>query len=422
MTEEFCLAKLPLSSTIRDVGHAISETPAVEWEEARRIVVETVRSAVRPPPVETVPLAQAHGRILAAKLEADRDYPPLARSLRDGFAIHAADAPGTLSVIGETRAGESERSGLARGYAVEIMTGAPLPRGADAVVMVEHVEHVGEKVTIPQAARAGQFINRQGAEAQARATLIPEGTRLDASHIGTLAMTGPTAAAVYRKPSVAILSTGDELVEVGSNPAPHQIRNSNSYSLAALVMAAGGKAVILPVARDTEPELLSSLEQGLRYDLLLISGGVSAGKYDLVKPCLRKLGAEFLFERVKIQPGQPAAFGRVGSKFVFGLPGNPGSSMVTFLLFAKAALELLAGRQEPLLPIVEARFEAPFEHRLGLTRFLPAHLGENRTLRHVPWQGSSDLPALARANAFLIADHNRERWAIGDSIRVMLKP
>jgi molybdopterin molybdotransferase len=404
------------------VGHANSAAPAIEWEDARRIVIETVGGVVRPPPVETVPLAQAHSRILAADIKADRDYPPIARSLRDGFAIHAADAPGTVSIIGETRAGEGRQPALARGYAVEIMTGAPVPSGADAVVMVEHVEHSGEKVTIPQAARVGQFINRQGAEAQAGTTLIPEGARLDASHIGTLAMTGHTGAAVYRKPSVAILSTGDELVDVGSTPAPHQIRNSNSYPLAALVIAAGGKAVILPVARDTEPELLSSLEQGLRYDLLLISGGVSAGKYDLVKPCLRQLGAEFLFERVKIQPGGPVAFGRIRDKFVFGLPGNPGSSMVTFLLFAKAALELLSGRREPLLPIVEARFEAPFEHRLGLTRFLPARLGENGSLRHEPWQGSSDLPALARANVFLIADHNRESWVAGDSIRVLLKP
>jgi molybdopterin molybdotransferase len=372
--------------------------------------------------METVPLAAAHGRILAADIKADRDYPPIARSLRDGFAIHAADAPGTLSIIGETRAGESQQPALARGYAVEIMTGAPLPKGADAVVMVEHVEHVRKKVTIPQAAKTGQFINRQGAEAQAGATLIPEGTCIDASHIGTLAMTGHSEAPVYRKPSVAILSTGDELVDIGATPAAHQIRNSNSHSLAALVMAAGGKAVILPVARDTEPELRSSLEQGLRYDLLLTSGGVSAGKYDLVKPGLRQLGAEFLFERVKIQPGQPTAFGRVADKFVFGLPGNPGSSMVTFLLFAQAALELLSGRREPLLPIVEARFEAPFAHRLGLTRFLPARLGENGRLRHVPWQGSSDLPALARSNAFLIADHDRESWAAGDSIRVLLKP
>jgi molybdopterin molybdotransferase len=418
----FIFAKSPPSSKIRDVRQTNAEAQALEWEDARSIVIETMRGVVSPPQVETVPLAQAHGRVLATDIKADRDYPPIARSLRDGFAIHAADVPGTLSIIGETRAGESQQAALARGYAVEIMTGAPLPAGADAVVMVEHVERVGETVTISQSARAGQFINRQGAEAQAQATLIPKGIRLDASHIGTLAMTGHSAAIVYRKPSVAILSTGDELVEVGATPAPHQIRNSNSYSLAALVMGAGGKAVILPVARDTEPELLLSLEQGLRYDLLLVSGGVSAGKYDLVKPCLRGLGAEFLFERVNIQPGRPVAFGRVENRFVFGLPGNPGSSMVTFLLFAKAALELLSGLREPLLPIAEARFEDPFEHRSGLTRFLPACLGDNGTLRHVPWQGSSDLPALARANVFLIADHNRDSWAAGDAIRVLLKP
>jgi molybdopterin molybdotransferase len=226
---------------------------------------------------------------------------------------------------------------------------------------------------------------------------------------------------VCRKPSVAILSTGDELIPITQTAQPHQIRNSNAYALASLVVIAGGKANILPPAPDTEAGLLASLELGLGYDMLLISGGVSAGKYDLVKPCLRKLGAEFAFERVRIQPGQPTAFGRVKDKFVFGLPGNPGSSMVTFQLFAKAAIETLAGVTNPLLPILLATFEAPFKHKPGLTRFLPARLSENAMLRHIPWQGSSDIPALARANAYLIADSDRESWATNDTIRVMLK-
>jgi molybdopterin molybdotransferase len=288
--------------------------------------------------------------------------------------------------------------------------------------MVEHGERNDGQVTIRQPAKPGDFINKKGAEAAAGSVLVPAGTRLDASHIATLTMTGHTQVSVFRKPQVAILSTGDELVDFETTPEPHQIRNSNSYSLAALVEAAGGAPVIQPVARDTEKDLLAALERGLDYDLLLISGGVSAGKYDLVKPCLRDLGAQFKFERVRIQPGQPTAFGSVGTKFVFGLPGNPGSSMVTFQLFARSALELLAGRRDVMLPIFRAVFAAPFRHKLGLTRFLPAKLEEGGLLTHIPWQGSSDIPALARANVFLIADHDRERWEARDSIRVMLKP
>ncbi len=159
-----------------------------------------------------------------------------------------------------------------------------------------------------------------------------------------------------------------------------------------------------------------------RYDMLLVSGGVSAGKYDLVKPTLRELGVEFHFERVRVQPGQPTAFGTWKDKPVFGLPGNPGSTLITFQLFARPALELLRGQDEPILPLLSARFEAPFRHKLGLTRFLPARLNtDGQSLRHIPWQGSSDVPALAKANVFLVADHDRESWAIGDSIRVMLK-
>ena len=376
----------------------------------------------RPRPVsEVVSISDAYLRVLSADVVADRDYPTVARSLRDGFAIHAAESPGTFQIAGESRAGEGPGGSLPLGWAREIMTGAPVPESADAIVMIEHVERANGNVTVPQAATAGQFINTAGAEARQGTVLVDAGTRVDASHVGTLAMTGHARVEVFQKPSVAILSTGDELVDVAATPAPHQIRNSNSLSLAALVSAAGSRPEILPVAPDTESGLLRLLEQGLEHDLLLISGGVSAGKYDLVKPCLRRLGAEFLFERVRIQPGQPTVFGHINGKFVFGLPGNPGSSMVTFQLFARAALEILSGIENPRLEIFYAVFEAPFRHKPGLTRFLPAILRRNGLLEHVPWQGSSDIPALAKANVFLIADSERENWNAGDSIRVMLK-
>lgn len=400
-----------------------ARSQALDWEEARRIVIETVRALPRSSEEETVSLAEAHGRVLAQLIPADRDYPALRRSLRDGFAVRASDVPGTLRVRGEVRAGEGESAPLQGGEALEIMTGAPVPESADAVVMVEHVHREGDSVHVEGAVEAGQFINRQGAEAPSGSTLIPAGTIIDASHIATLAMTGHTQVPVVRRPRVAILATGDEIVDLDTKPDPHQIRNSNSYMLATLVRTTGGEPTVLPVAGDHKEALTRLLQKGLEMDMLLVSGGVSAGKYDLVKPCLRELGVQFHFERVRVQPGQPTAFGTFKGKPVFGLPGNPGSSLVTYQLFARAALQLLAGDNEPLLPLLSARFEAPFRHKPGLTRFLPARLSaDGQSLRHIPWQGSSDIPALAKANVFLVADHDRGSWEVGDSIRVMLKP
>jgi len=403
---------------------AARQEAALDFEAARRIVIETVRPLVRSREPERVPFAQAYGRVLAEAVLADRDYPALRRSLRDGFAVRSSDLPGVLTIRGEVRAGERMDASLATGEALEIMTGAPVPDEADAVVMVEHVDRIApDRVQIEQHAEPGQFINRSGSEAPRGSVLIPSGTRLDASHIATLAMSGHTSVAVLPRPAVAVLATGDEIVDVEERPAPHQIRNSNSYMLAALAEAAGGVATILPIARDTKDALRPLLVEGLRQDLLLISGGVSAGRYDLVKPVLGELGAMFLFERVRIQPGQPTAFGVVEGKPVFGLPGNPGSSLVTFQLFARVAIELLTGKNEPMLPLLVSRFAAPFRHKPGLTRFLPAHLSaDGSTVRHIAWQGSSDVPALAKANAFLVADHDREHWDAGDHIRVMLKP
>jgi molybdopterin molybdotransferase len=344
--------------------------------------------------------------------------------LRDGFALISSNLPGTLTVRGEIRAGQEREAPLRDGEALEIMTGAPVPDEADAVVMVEHTQRIDQqRVRIERMAEPGQFINDRGTEASHGSVLVAAGTCLDASHIATLAMTGHASLHVFAHPSVAILATGDEIVAIEETPAPHQIRNSNSYMLAALVRASGGIPAILPVAKDTKDALKPLLERGLKHDLLVVTGGVSAGKYDLVKPVLRELGAEFHFERVRIQPGQPAAFGTAHGKPVFGLPGNPGSSLVTFQLFARPALEILCGQSDPLLPLLSARFEAPFRHKGGLTRFLPARLSaDGQHLRHISWQGSSDVPALAQANAFLVADHDRETWNTGDAIRLMRKP
>jgi molybdopterin molybdotransferase len=392
------------------------------FSEARRTVLSTVRAGTPAPPVETVPLEGAAGRVLAEAVRADRDTPALARSVRDGFAVRSIDLPGSLDVIGEVRAGQRFEGFVGPGQAVEIMTGAPVPEGADAIVMVEHTRREGTRVAIERSAEPRQFINPRGCEAAAGEIVLHPGLRLDYSAVAALAAFGCTSAAVYRRPEVAIVATGDEIVETGASPAEFQIRNSNAYSLAAQVTRAGGAPKILAVARDTVEHTRRQVGIGLGADLLLLSGGVSAGKYDVVEEVLAEFGARFFFDRVLIQPGQPAVFGCASGKFFFGLPGNPASTMVTFEIFARAAVELLGGEAEPSLHMPLARLTAEFRHRTGLTRFLPARLsGDGAEVTPVEWRGSGDVPAITRANAYLVADSGRAEYPRGELIPVLLK-
>jgi molybdopterin molybdotransferase len=396
--------------------------PALTFVDARETVLRTVRQGRTYPAVEEVPLAGASGRVLAAGAAADRDSPAVARSVRDGYAVRSADLPGKLEMIGEVRAGERFAGVLAAGQAVEIMTGAPIPSGADAVVMIEHTRREGSRVVIDRAADAWQFINPRGCEAAEHEVLLHAGKRLDYTDIALLASVGRSRIGVYRRPVVAIVPTGDEIVEVHEIPEEFQVRNSNAWSLAAQVTRAGGTPEVLPVARDTVEHTRQIVAQGLEADLLLLSGGVSAGKYDVVERVLAEFGAEFYFDRVLIQPGQPLVFGRARGKFFFGLPGNPSSTMVTFEVFARAALELLAGQEETALHLPLARLTCEFRHRLGLTRFLPARLSADAAeVTPVNWHGSGDIPALTRANAYLVADPDRAEYAPGELIRILSK-
>jgi molybdopterin molybdotransferase len=396
--------------------------PALTFVEARETVLRTVRLMRTLPPVEESPLLEAAGRVLAEDCAADRDSPALARSVRDGYAVRAVDLPGQLETIGEVRAGERFAGLVGPGQAVEIMTGAPIPPGADAVVMVEHTRREGSRVFIDAAAEPNQFVNPRGCEAAAHETVLHAGKRLDYTDIAMLAAFGRACVKVYRRPRVAIIATGDEIVEVHEFPEEFQIRNSNAYSLAAQVARAGGLPDLLPVARDTVAHTRQMIARGLGADLLLLSGGVSAGKYDVVEEVFAEFGAEFYFDRVLIQPGQPLVFGRAAQKFFFGLPGNPSSTMVTFEIFARAALQLLAGQEETPLPMTLARLTRDFHHRIGLTRFLPARLSAaGAEVTPVDWHGSADIPALTRANAWLVADPDRAAYARGELIRVLSK-
>ena len=399
--------------------------PALPFDEARAVISAKMDETRPHPAQETVALEQALHRVLAEPVLADRDYPPFHRSARDGFAVRAADVaatPARLRVLGETRAGEPSRFKIGPGEAVEIMTGAPGPEGADAVVMVEYSSRDGEFVRLDEGVPAGRNLILQGSEGRAGSVVLAPGTLLDYTQIALLASVGAGRISVYRQPRVAILSTGDEVIEIDAHPEPFQIRNSNAHSLAAQVVRQGGVPVVLPVAPDKLDRTRELIRRGLEADMLLLSGGVSAGKYDLVEQVLAELGAELHITQVAIQPGKPLVFATVGTKPVFGLPGNPISTMVTFEVFARLALHRLAGRASSPLPFLHTRLASDFHHKPVLTRFLPAVLegsyGEAR-VNPLKWQGSGDLIAVARADCYLVATAGRESWKAGEWIAVL---
>ena len=399
----------------------------LSFEEARGVISDRMRALSGPRSSQRLPLAQCRGRVLAEKVAADRDYPPFNRSTRDGYAVIAEDVaqpPARLRVIGETRAGEPSRFHLRPGQAVRIMTGAPGPAGADAIVMQEYSRAEGDEVVLESGVASGKNLIFQGSEIRQGQTVLEEGAVLDYSAIALLASVGKSEVAVYRKPSVSILATGDEVVELSALPERYQIRNSNAFSLAAQVVRQGAEPSILPIAPDRLDRTRELVEQGLEADLLVLSGGVSVGSYDFVGQVLAELGAEIYFTKVAIQPGKPLIFGHVNGTPVFGLPGNPISTIVTFEIFARIGVHVLAGRRTSPLPFTQARLAGDFKHKPVVTRFLPAVLtgdyGEAR-VHPVKWQGSGDLVALARANCFLVATPDRDRWEAGDWISVLPK-
>lgn len=408
---------------------ALPQQPAVlSFEEARHVVEQHVVQA-RPWGVEGVDLLSALGRVLALPIPADRDFPPFRRAMRDGYAVRAADLaqlPVTLEVIGEIKAGAAA-SEIPRevnpGQAVAIMTGAPTPSGADAVVMVEYTKLSGDRVTITRAIAVGDNIVPVGSEAWQGQILLEQGTRLGYSGIAVMASVGKQQSVpVYCRPRVAILSTGDEVVDVGEVPGPTQIRNSNSYSLAAQVQDAGGDPRLLGIARDDAGSLRTLIAKGLELDLLLMTGGVSMGKYDLVEQVLVKFGAEFFFTGAQIQPGRPVVFGRAKGKYFFGLPGNPVSTMVTFELFARPMIEGLSGMRPRPLVFLHARLKSEIKTKTGLKRFLPGKLSgefENCEVELAGWHGSGDVAGSARANCYIVIPPDRERIAAGEWVAVM---
>jgi len=409
-------------------------SPTILSFEAARHIVEEHAAQLRPRGKDLVELLDGVGQVLAEPVVADRNFPPFPRATRDGYAVRAADLaqlPAGLQVIGEIKAGADVRLQLQTGEAASIMTGAPAPSGADAVVMVEYTTREGDLVRISKGISAGENIVPAGAEAKRGERLLTPGTRLDHAAIAVAASVGKSRLLAYSKPRVAVLSTGDEIVDIDIGPAAYQIRNSNTYSLAAQIQAAGGEPLLLPIAPDEPGRLRELIEDGLEADLLLLTGGVSMGKYDLVEQALQGLGAEFFFTGAQIQPGRPVVFGRVPwdasspeitHRYFFGLPGNPISTMVTFELFTRPVVEALAGMTPRQLVFLHARLKSEIKTKTGLKRFLPGLLSgefEHAEVELLRWQGSGDIAATARANCYVVVPADRERIPAGEWVPIL---
>jgi molybdopterin molybdotransferase len=423
----------------------LAATTVLSFEDARRVVDQQaaliLALRIQSGGTESADLLAAAGRVLSERVTADRDLPPFPRSTRDGYAVRSADLfplPAALDVIGEIKAGERlDRipANIGVGQTASIMTGAPLPAGADAVVMVEFTSQREHRVEITRSVSPGENVVPRGAEARAGGILLERGLRLNPAAIALAASVGKSRLLVYKRPRVAVLTTGDEIVDVDTTPGPTQIRNSNSFSLATQIQRAGGEPVLLPVAPDELQGLRSLIAEGLKSDLLLLTGGVSMGRYDLVEQALSEMHAEFFFTGAKIQPGRPVVFGRcaetcggdaparaASATNFFGLPGNPVSTMVTFELFARPMLEALAGQTARSLIFLHARLKNEIRTKTGLRRFLPAiQFGESEQseVELVPWQGSGDIAAIARANCYIVVPPDRDCIAAGEWVAVM---
>jgi len=388
--------------------------------------LEIVLSRAEPLPAEEIEFTDAPGRLLREDVTADSDLPPFRRSAVDGFAVRASDTasvPAKLRLVGSVPAGTSPDFRVGPGEAASIMTGAPVPDGADAVEMVEQTRESPDGVVLLQSVATGENVSPQGSEVHRGEVVLRSGTRLDPAAVAVAATVGKTRLSVGKRPAVSVSATGDELVDPRETPGPGQIRNSNGFSLVAQLRSIGIDARFLGVAQDSETSLRGFIERGLESDVLLLSGGVSMGRYDLVEKVLQALGVEILVDAVALKPGKPLVFGVTDSgKLVFGLPGNPVSTMVTFELFVRTAISRLEGARDPMRENLQARLLGGLSSRGPRRAYLPGWLraGEEGELvaTPIPSKGSADVVAFSKANALLIVPAERDSLEAGETVSV----
>ena len=402
--------------------------PMIAITEAIQIVLQQTRRLAN----ESVSISQARNRILAEDIIADTDLPPFDRAQMDGYAVRAADitnTPARLRIVGESAAGAGWHHEMKGGEAVRIMTGAPVPAGADSVQQVELTREIesGSQVEILEAVEAGRSIVRRAAEIKSGETVLRAGEQITAESIATLASFGYAKVKVGKQPRVAVMATGSELVNVDEKPGADQIRDSNNYTIAAYAAQSNAIVERLPLAGDDTEELKRQIARAAEAsDVLITSGGVSMGVYDFTKAALKELGAEIFFERVALRPGKPTVFARLGKTLIFGLPGNPVSVSVTFTLFARTALRAMQGATDPTLAHEHAVLARDIKGSIDRESYLPAVLrtDEKGTLLAEPlkWGGSSDFVAFARATALINVPAGDKKIAAGSVVRVVHLP
>jgi molybdopterin molybdotransferase len=399
-------------------------------------VAEAVQIVRQQTPVlasETVQIEAAMGRVLAQDIVADSDLPPFDRSQMDGYAVRAEDvksAPVRLRIVGESAAGRGWHHKLEEGQAVRIMTGAPVPAGADSVQQVELAHELKDKTVVEllESVEVGRSIVKQGAEIRAGETILNAGTTINAAMMAVLAAFGYAKVEVFRRPRVGVLATGTELVPIDQKPGQDQIRDSNNYSIGAYAELAGAVVERLPLSGD-ETSLLKKqiMDAAERCDMIVTSGGVSMGVYDVTKSALKELDAEIFFERVALRPGKPTVFARLpNGTLVFGLPGNPVSVSVTFNLFARAALRAMQGATEPALKQETAALARSAKGTEERESYLPAQLTTNDDGELIAfplkWGGSSDFVAFAVATALVIVPTDVKTIEAGSLVNVIRLP
>ncbi len=388
---------------------------------------------------ERLPLTAALGRVLAHDICSQREHPPWDNSAMDGYAVRwkdisdaSSDSPAMLQVIGEVRAGGMSDREVGTNEAIQIMTGAPVPNGADTVVRIEDTEPSGNSVKILRPNNKGGNIRRRGEDVSLYHKVIDAGTRCRPGEIGMLATAGVVWSQFYQQPKISVLTTGNELAEPGESLDPEKIVNSNAYSIAAQVSESGGLPVSIETARDSKENLEQQMRQALDADIALIIGGVSVGKYDFVKDVLADLGCDMKFWRVKMRPGHPVAFGVLPAhdsggkkKLLFGLPGNPVACMVAFYQFVLPVMRKMMGMQQLFLNEVDAVLEEDISIHSGRRHFARAvtTYDEGRyRVRLTGAQGSGILTSMVQANSFLVLPENQGEYKMGETVRVQLFP
>ncbi len=398
----------------------------IDYEEALGKVLEKARLL----PVETVPLSKALGRTLGRPVRADQDVPPFDKATMDGYAVRASETripPDVdwieLDVAGDLPAGRTSAKPLKPGQALRIMTGAPLPRGADAVVMVEDTESAGSKVRIFRGVRPGMNTGAAGEDVGKGEVVLERGAVIGPAEVGMLAALGRAAVPAVRSPRVAVIATGDEIVEPGVKPARGQIRNSNGHALTALARRAGADASYLGIARDRAASLEGKLRRARDADIIVLSGGVSVGDYDLVRDQLRKTGVKPVFWGVRIKPGKPVFFGLKGRRLIFGLPGNPTSAMVTFFLFVRPAVERMLGRKKNGPRSRRALLQAGLVLKPGRLQFLRGNIvGGGPSILVEPFsnQKSGVLRSMVESRVLIVVPPEVSRLEKGQEIDILL--